>query len=79
MKKNKQDLEQMHLNGLVLECQKVMDNSALDQPTQEKAEQLKSEWTALVSREAVGETDNRSIHAEQAKLKDRMVEFLAII
>jgi hypothetical protein len=45
-------------------------------------EGLKNGVTVVIkamSREAVGETDNRPIHAEQANLKDRMVECLAII
>jgi hypothetical protein len=79
MLNKRKDLEQMHLNTLALKCQEVIDNSALDQATQDTAEQLKSEWEALVSREAVGETDNRPIQADQSNLKDRMVHLLATI
>jgi hypothetical protein len=79
MLNKKIDLEQMHLNTLVLKCQEVIDASAVDEATLDKAVQLKSEWVTLVSREAVGGTDSRSIHADQANLKDRMVEFLITI
>jgi hypothetical protein len=48
---SKKELEQLDLTRLAVLCQKVADDSSVEDPTAGKSWQLKRKWVVLVARE----------------------------
>jgi hypothetical protein len=79
---SKNDLQELQLVKLAVLCQKVVDDTGMDEPTWKKAGELHQEWVSLVARETPNAPDfktHQEIQAAKAELKNRMVEFLALI
>jgi len=77
---NRQELEQFDIIHLAVLCQKVVDNSSMDEGTAARAAGLKQEWVSLVLRDSPPPHDfktHQQIQTEQVALKTRMVDFLA--
>jgi hypothetical protein len=77
----KEELEQVNIIQLAVRCQKVADDSTLDEATAEKAWQLKREWVVLVGRDTPPPDFkmHQQIQEELAELKKRMADFLSTV
>lgn len=79
---SKSDLQQLDLIKLAVLCQKVVDDTGIDEATWKQAAALKQEWVLLVGCETPSARDfktHEQIQAAKADLKNRMVELLTLI
>lgn len=79
---SQQELERVNIIQLAVRCQKVADDSTMDEATAEKAWQLKRDWVVLVGRDTPPLADfktHQRIQEELEALKKRMVEFLVTV
>jgi len=77
---SKEELDALNIIHLAVLCQKVADDSSIDEETATKAGKMKWEWAHLVSREpAPSYKENEQIQDEKAALKKRMIELLITV
>jgi len=72
----REELERFNLIELAVMCQKIADDTNVDEPTRQRALELRSVWTILQVPSQPLLKDQKRHETKLAALKNQMVEFL---